>query len=59
MISRLLIKSKIRVTGPFTVEAVPSPTVQPISEFELPKATDDSIARTGETFDKRSGALNY
>lgn len=42
-------KSKIRVTGPFTVEAVPAPTVLPVSEFELPKTTDDSIARTGET----------
>lgn len=41
--------SKIRATGPFTVEAVPAPIVLPVSEFELPKTTDDSIARTGET----------
>lgn len=42
-------KSKIRVTGPLTVEAVPSPTVQPIFEFGLPNTNDNSIARTGET----------
>jgi adenine-specific DNA-methyltransferase len=40
---------KVRVTGPFTVEAVPSPTVLPVSEYELPKTSEDSIARAGET----------
>ncbi|CAJ35106.1 site-specific DNA-methyltransferase [Methanocella arvoryzae] len=45
----LVDKSKLRVTGPFTVEAVPAPTVQPVSEFEQPSASDDSIARSGES----------
>ncbi len=41
---------KTRVTGPFTVEAVPAPAVKALGELEegnLP--ADDSIARTGET----------
>jgi len=41
---------KIRVTGPFTVEAVPSPTVQAIEETEGNMLTaDNSIAHTGQT----------
>src|SRR5206468_1309015 len=45
--------SKTRVTGPFTVEAVPAPMVKPIDEIDegekpLEKA-DESIARSGET----------
>ena len=43
--------SKARVTGPFTVEAVPAPTVLPLDEVAerdgLP--ADDSVARTGPT----------
>jgi adenine-specific DNA-methyltransferase len=45
--------SKMRVTGPFTVEAVPAPSVQALTDAEpgetpaLP--ADTSIARTGET----------
>ena len=44
-------KSKTRVAGPFTVEAVPAPTVKPIEEIEdsAPLTADESIARTGET----------
>ncbi|MDF0592209.1 site-specific DNA-methyltransferase [Methanotrichaceae archaeon M04Ac] len=43
-------KSKVRVTGPFTVEAVPSPVVKPLAEIEAPKGeADESIARSGET----------
>ena len=43
---------KVRVSGPFTVEAVPSPTVSPLDEeddgdSEVP--ADVSIARSGET----------
>jgi adenine-specific DNA-methyltransferase len=45
--------SKTRVTGPFTVEAVPSPMVKSIDEIskdEKPlERADESIARSGET----------
>ena len=41
---------RARVTGPFTVEAVPSPTVQPMDRMETePLPADETIARTGET----------
>ena len=44
-------RSKIRVTGPFTVEAVPAPAVKPLDEIvetnEQP--ADNSVARTGQT----------
>ena len=49
-------KSKARVTGPFTVEAVPAPMVKPIDNIEdesspsnQPSPADQSIARSGET----------
>jgi adenine-specific DNA-methyltransferase len=44
-------KTKARVTGPFTVEAVPAPAVKPIQDAEEQDASfaDESIARTGET----------
>jgi len=45
----LIDKSKARVTGPFTVEAVPAPVVTPIGEIETAPAADESIAREGET----------
>lgn len=45
----ILDKSRIRVTGPFTVEAVPSPTVKPLFEPDVKTPADDSIARSGET----------
>lgn len=38
-----------RVTGPFTVEAVPAPIVVPITGFPAHPAGDDSVAREGET----------
>jgi adenine-specific DNA-methyltransferase len=42
--------SKLRVTSPFTVEAVPAPTVQALHEVEGAAAeADASIARSGET----------
>ncbi|RQD85211.1 MAG: site-specific DNA-methyltransferase, partial [Methanocalculus sp. MSAO_Arc2] len=41
---------KIRVTGPFTVETVPAPTVKPISiHSSAILSADDSVARTGES----------
>ena len=42
-------KSKARVSGPFTVEAVPAPAVRPLAEVEGDLAADASISRTGET----------
>lgn len=42
-------KSRVRVTGPFTVEAVPAPVVKPIDDIEMEPAADASLARTGET----------
>jgi len=42
-------KSKARVTGPFTSEAVPSPTSRSLDELETDEASDESIARSGET----------
>jgi adenine-specific DNA-methyltransferase len=42
---------KLRVTGPFTVEAVPAPAVRPIYEIEEMEmsAADASVARSGAT----------
>jgi adenine-specific DNA-methyltransferase len=45
---------KMRVTGPFTVEAVPAPMVKSLSEFSGEEATkpmpaDASVARSGAT----------
>ncbi len=45
----LIDKSKVRITGPFTVEAVPSPTVKSLNtEYEKISEIDSSIARTTE-----------
>ena len=41
---------RARVTGPFTVEAVPSPTVQPIDNIKTPATpADETVTRSGET----------
>ena len=47
----LVDRSKTRVTGPFTVEAVPAPTVRSVDELleERPQPADASIARVGES----------
>jgi len=43
-------KSKTRITGPFTVEAVPAPYAKSFDELEQDdNGSDKSIARTGET----------
>ncbi len=44
-------RKKVRVTGPFTVEAVPAPAVKSVDEILEPKPEPDdlSIARSGET----------
>ncbi len=42
---------KRRVTGPFSVEAVPAPAVKPIDDAAEPASmpADDTVARSGET----------
>ena len=44
-------RTKARVTGPFTVEAVPAPVVEPLDEIVEAEGqpADNSVARTGET----------
>jgi adenine-specific DNA-methyltransferase len=42
-------KNKLRITGPFTVEAVPFPSVKSLDESSGPQEADASIARTGES----------
>jgi len=46
-------KSRSRVSGPFTVEAVPAPMVKPLDDISLFSdqqiPADESIARSGET----------
>ncbi|WP_322994359.1 site-specific DNA-methyltransferase [Castellaniella sp.] len=42
-------RDKLRITGPFTVEAVPFPSVKSLDEAEGPPEADASIARTGES----------
>ena len=48
-------RGKTRVTGPFTVEAVPAPTVKPLAEIEDAEvqAADRSVTRTGPTVTTR------
>ena len=42
--------SRARVTGPFTVEAVPAPTVEPLDDIDTaPRPADVSVARSGPT----------
>jgi adenine-specific DNA-methyltransferase len=48
----LVDNAKLRVTGPFTVEAVPAPSVKALEEIEPEEEqvqADTSIARSGET----------
>ncbi|MEO1345559.1 MAG: site-specific DNA-methyltransferase [Pseudomonadota bacterium] len=42
-------KTKLRVTGKFTVEAVPAPVVMGLEDTEPASEPDDSIARSGAT----------
>ena len=42
-------KNRLRITGPFTVEAVPFPTVLGLDEAEQPASADMTVARSGET----------
>lgn len=47
----LVDRQKVRVTGPFTMEAVPAPVVKPMDEASapVPETADISVARDGET----------
>ena len=46
----LVDRKRSRVTGPFTVEAVPAPVVKTLDEIETQENSDDeSITRSGET----------
>ncbi len=42
-------KNKVRVTGPFTVEATPFPTVQSLDEAHQPPDATTAVARSGAT----------
>lgn len=42
-------KNKLRITGPFTVEAVPFATVLGLDEAEQPKEANVAVARSGAT----------
>jgi len=42
-------KDKLRITGPFSVEAVPFPSVLALDEARPPAEADVAIARSGET----------
>ena len=42
-------RNKLRVTGPFTVEAVPFPSVMALDEAEQHRDADTTIARSGES----------
>ncbi len=42
-------KSRLRITGPFSLEAVPAPTVLSLDASQPPAEADASVARSGET----------
>lgn len=42
-------KKRRRITGPFTVEAVPAPSVTSLDEFAAPAEATTAIARSGES----------
>jgi len=45
----LIDKNKLRITGPFSVEAVPAPTVLSLDETLPSEEADSTVARSGET----------
>ncbi len=47
-------KDKLRITGPFTVEAVPFPSVLALDEAQAPAEADASVARSGESLRQHS-----
>ena len=42
-------ETRLRITGPFSVEAVPAPTVLSLDDSTPPVEADASVARSGET----------
>ena len=42
-------KSKLRICGPFSVEAVPAPTVLSLDDSIPPQEANETVARSGET----------
>jgi len=42
-------ETRLRITGPFSVEAVPAPTVLSLDDSTPPAEADASVARSGET----------
>ena len=42
-------KTRLRITGPFSVEAVPAPSVLSIDDVTAPDQADATVARSGET----------
>jgi len=47
-------KKKLRITGPFSVEAVPFPTVLALDEAQQPIEADVTFARSGESMRQHS-----
>lgn len=47
-------KDKLRITGPFTVEAVPFPSVLALDETQPTQEADASVARSGESLRQHS-----
>lgn len=45
----LIDKDKLRVTGPFTVEAVPFPSVLSLEQAQEPNEATNAVARSGES----------
>ena len=52
---------KKRVSGPFSVEAVPAPAVKPIDDVDAaePLPADDTVARSGETLRQSDWRTSY
>jgi adenine-specific DNA-methyltransferase len=42
-------KTRLRITGPFSVEAVPAPSVLSLDDVTAPAQADATVARSGET----------
>lgn len=42
-------KTRLRITGPFSVEAVPAPSVLSLDDVTAPDQADTTVARSGET----------
>lgn len=42
-------RNRLRITGPFSVEAVPAPTVLSLDETQSSEQADSTVARSGET----------